>query len=88
LANAHQLTDENHKFIIQSDNESDGKRDKYISFLNSIVMDENLKRMFSCLCTTKTTLEKELESSLAQMKKLSESIDLGHTIKGKCDLGY
>jgi hypothetical protein len=50
-------------------------------------MDENLKRMFSCLCTTKTTLEKELESFLAQMKKLSESIDLGHTIKGKCDLG-
>ena len=56
--------------------------------LNSIIEDQTLRQKFEDLRALRSDLDKNIESFSLQIRELSENIDLGHMIRGKCKLGY
>jgi hypothetical protein len=88
IDNSYLLTHQDQTIVIESKSESDSKRDKLIKFMESVVDDGNLRQKFDNLRVLRRDLDEAVKSFRLQIKELSDDIDLGHIIRGKCRLGY
>ena len=82
------LTWEDAHILIESDRISDTSPEKLKRLLNTIITDEEIKLKFVDLKNKRKKIDNELKNFCNLVKNLSDNIDLGHIIKGTCDIGY
>lgn len=72
--------------ILTTDNEQDALEKRLMEILNKLSNDNELIQKFKNV--EQTNLEKHLKLFTVHIRELSENIELGHRIKGKCSIGY
>lgn len=86
--NRHKIDNELQKIILETDKELDAEPEKLKAFMSIVCDDDKIKIKFSDLKKKREEADSTMKGFSNRIKNLSEDIDLGHVIKGKCNLGY
>lgn len=88
IGDRHKIDNEEQIIIIETDKESDADPEKLKRLLTKICKNDKIRQKFNDLKNKRKEANETVKDFSHRIKTLSENIDLGHIIKGKCNLGY
>lgn len=82
------LRNEDQNILIESTKESDSEKDKLINIYNTVIEQDDVKQTFIDLKQASDKMNSLIKLFTSGVRILSEDIELGQVIKGKCSVGY